>query len=90
MLRYSEVGLFVKMSACHDRVARSDCRATGTSLYENSEEFVRDYSATSDLEFHNFRYIFLLYGIFCSLLLVGLCVHYLAKHFQERFSGISF
>ena len=68
------------MYGCIDRVARNSLRSSKIALFENLEQYVQENSGGfSDLEFQNFRLIFLYYFLVCSLVFVVACVVHLVN-----------
>ena len=87
-MRHAEHGMLNKMYDCTDNAARASCRGSknSLSLFESIEAYMDDYefSGFSDLVLDNFRFIFLYYFLFCSLVFVSFCVHHLVKYVKKR------
>lgn len=48
-------------------------------MFESLEDYIETFSSFSDLEIENFYFIFLYYGLICSLVFVAFSVHHLVK-----------
>lgn len=78
-LRQTEAGLFVRMTDCIEKSGRATCRASKIAIFRNLEDYLEEFSDTSDLVLDNFRFIFLYYFIVCSLVFVAFAGYHLVK-----------
>ena len=83
-----ENGLISKTHDCVDNLARTSCRASKVSQLESLEAYIEEYSGFSDLPLDNFRFIFLYYFLFCSLVFVAFGVHHLVKLVKKNATQI--
>ena len=84
MLRHSENGLISRTYNCADKLSRANCRASKVTMFETLEQFIDETTGFSDLVLDNFRFIFLYYFLFCSLVFVAFCVHHLFKFVKKN------
>lgn len=85
---YSEGGLFVKFYNGLDEEKERASRAEKVVLIGNVEQYIAEYSGFSDLDLANFRFIFLYYALFCSLVFAAFCAHHLVKFIRKFWNSI--
>ena len=88
ILRNTENGLIWRTYDCADKLIRANCRASKVTMFETLEQFIDETTGFSDLVLDNFRFIFLYYFLFCSLVFVAFGVHHLVKLVKKNATQI--
>ena len=85
VLNHFENGMVGSMYDCFEKEAMATVRRSNVSYFESLEEYIEEYSGFSDLDLENFRYIFLYYFLFGSLIFIVFLMHRLVKGSSNRF-----
>ena len=84
ILKHGESGVLNKMFDCFDQAARTNCRASATTLFENLDDYISEYTVTSDLAIGNFRQTFLYFFGLCMIVGIAFLLHHLFKLAKKR------
>ena len=79
IIRLAENGIFVRFLDCGDKIARTSCRSSKITLYENLNQYEQEYSGFSNLVLDNFYCTFHLYTLLCLLFFAAFAVHHLVQ-----------
>lgn len=76
--------MWAKLDECTCNTGRAAREKSKIPLFETIDQYMEEYLGFSNLVFDNFESIFHYYALFCTLVFVAFCVHYLAKFTWKR------
>ena len=63
---------------------------SNAKFFDNVDDYINEYTSTSDVKLANYQNIFLFYFLFCSLILLVFVIHCLIVYFYSSFLLFSF